>query len=106
MIYLCDRFGRARPAQRDIWHKKRFRVGRQNVRLELAEDVWKLFSDRQIRAYRSDQSGLVSHGCVSVTFQVQKKPLRAPGASHPHYLYCFGNPKYLHDALQVVGQHL
>ncbi|MGF6878629.1 hypothetical protein OKW35_008108 [Paraburkholderia sp. MM5477-R1] len=54
MIYLCDLFGRARPVQRDIWHKKRFRVGRQNVRLELAEDVWKLFSDHQIRAYRSD----------------------------------------------------
>jgi hypothetical protein len=34
-----------------------------------------------------------------------RKPLGALGLSHPHCLYCPGNPKYVREALEIVGQY-
>jgi hypothetical protein len=36
----------------------------------------------------------------------RKKPLRSSAGSHLHRLHHSGNPRYIQDALEVVGQHL
>ncbi|WP_208459633.1 hypothetical protein, partial [Paraburkholderia bryophila] len=71
----------------------------------MAEPVWKLsfgsegeVAGRSIKldAFRLRQSNI----------RGRKKPLEASACSHPHRLHHPGNPKYIHDALQVVGQYM
>lgn len=63
-----------------------------------------IFSAEGEVAGRVDQVRCVELALIE--HREREKPLRASASSHPHRLHHPGNPKYIHDALQVVRQYL